>query len=65
MKTVEQYIDKNHGGNKAAFSRSVTNSNGRQGVSPTVTHGWLKKGFIVTAEGWLVNPANTCRVACD
>ena len=31
------------------------------GTSPKVVHMWIKKGFIITREGWIINPATTKR----
>lgn len=54
MKSLEQHINEYHGGNKAEFSRSI-------GSSPTVTQAWIKKGFYVTSEGYVINPETTKR----
>lgn len=54
MKTVGQHINEHHSGNKAAFGRLV-------GVCTADVCRWVKRGFIVTSEGWVINPATTKR----
>lgn len=54
MKPIQQHINELYDGNKAAFSRSI-------GSSPTVTQAWIRKGFYVTSEGYVINPQTTKR----
>ncbi len=47
MRTVEQFINEECGGNKAAFAR-------QSGVLPQQVTKWINGGFIVTDEGYIV-----------
>ena len=55
MRTVEQFINEECGGNKAAFAR-------RAGVLPQQVTKWVRPGaFIVTSEGFII-PARTVKI---
>ncbi len=47
MRTVEQFINEECGGNKAAFAR-------RAGVLPQQVTKWINGEFIVTEEGFVI-----------
>lgn len=57
MKTVLEHIEKHHGGNKAAFGRAVKPTPSKA----TQVQTWVNKGFIVTADGWIINPKTNKR----
>lgn len=46
---IEQHIEQHHGGNQAAFARAI-------GSSPQQVTKWINKGFIITTDGWILNP---------
>lgn len=54
MKSVSEHVKFHYSGNKARFARAV-------GSSPTVVQQWVNKGFIVTREGFVINPVTTKR----
>lgn len=54
MKPIEQHVNEKHKGNKAAFGRAV-------GVYPADVSRWVNKGFIVTSDGFVINPSTTKR----
>lgn len=51
MNPIKQHIDTHHGGNQAAFARAV-------GVDRQQVTKWIARGFIITADGWIINPVN-------
>ena len=40
----------------------VTNTLGDKGVTQGLVSGWVSKGFVVTSEGWVINPKHNCRL---
>ena len=54
MKKVSEHIEFHYSGNKARFARAVSSS-------PAVVQKWVNKGFVVTREGFVINPATTKR----
>ena len=40
----------------------VVNTLGGKGVSQGLVSNWASKGFVVTSEGWVINPKATCRL---
>lgn len=40
----------------------VNSTLGNKGVSQGVVSNWVAKGFVVTSEGWIINPKQNCRL---
>ena len=40
----------------------VVNTLGDKGVSQGIVSNWIAKGFVVTSEGWVINPKHNCRM---
>lgn len=57
MTELKKYIEENFGGNQAAFSRAIGDP------SATNVNRQIKRGFIVTNEGWIINPRKTKRIS--
>ena len=40
----------------------VVGTLGDKGVQQSVVSTWVAKGFVVTNEGWIINPKHTCQL---
>ena len=58
MIAIKSHIKTHHDGSQSAFSRAV-------GVDRQQVTKWISRGFIVTSDGWIINPKNHKRVAND
>ena len=54
MKTLREHIDEHYGGSQKSFADAI-------GWWPANVSNWLKAGYIITAEGWIINPNTTKR----
>ena len=54
MKTIKQHAAEHHGGSQRKLAEACQ-------TTPQLVSAWVAKGFIVTSEGWVINPATTKR----
>lgn len=40
----------------------VINTLGDKGADQSIISKWSRQGFAITAEGWIINPKQTCRL---
>ena len=54
MKTIKHHAADHHGGSQRKLAAACE-------TTEQLVSGWSAKGFIVTVEGWVINPATTKR----
>lgn len=54
MKPLIDHINEHHGGNHRLFAEAV-------GVTKQKVSEWKRAGWVITADGWVVNPNTSKR----
>lgn len=61
MEKVEDFLKRKNWMQHYMADRVVSTLEDK-GVSQGVVSTWVAKGFVVTSEGWVINPKHTCRL---